>query len=74
MLAGGKLVILSGGGRLVIAEATAKEYLPLAGMNILGGACRTMPVLSGGRIYARNAKGKLVCVEVGESKAEVAGR
>ena len=74
MLAGGKLVILSGSGRLVIAEATAKEYTPLAGIKILDGTCRTVPVLSGGKIYARNARGKLVCVEVTESKGEVARR
>jgi hypothetical protein len=31
----------------------------------LTGKCWTVPVLANGRIYARNAAGQLVCVDVG---------
>lgn len=63
--ADGKLVILSETGELVIAQASPSAFQPLARAQILGGRCWTPPVLAHGRIYARNARGDLVCVEVG---------
>jgi outer membrane protein assembly factor BamB len=62
MLADEKLIILSEKGELVIARATPKEFEVLQRSQILSGKCWTMPVLSNGKIYARNAEGKLVCV------------
>ena len=35
----------------------------LSRVQILGGKCWTNPALSGGRLYARNAKGTLVCYD-----------
>jgi outer membrane protein assembly factor BamB len=64
MLAEGKLIILGEKGRLVIAEASPEEYKELASAKILTGKCWTTPVLANGRIYARNAAGQLVCVDV----------
>lgn len=64
MIAGKRLVILSEDGRLVIAEATAEAFIELASAPILSGRCWTVPVLLDGRIYARNAAGTLVCVEL----------
>lgn len=64
MLADGKLIVLSEKGELVIAEAKPAGFSQLARTQILGGKCWTVPVLSDGRIYARNAKGDLVCVDV----------
>jgi outer membrane protein assembly factor BamB len=64
MLAGDKLVALSDKGELIIARAVPDAYRELAAAPILSGKCWTMPVLSGGRIYARNAAGDLVCVDV----------
>lgn len=61
MLADGKLIILSHRGRLVIAKAQATGFEQLAGKQILTGQCWTTPVLSGGRIYARNTPGEVVC-------------
>jgi outer membrane protein assembly factor BamB len=62
--ADGKLIVLSEQGELIIAQATAETFRPLARAKVLGGKCWTSPVLANGRIYCRNAKGDLVCVDV----------
>ncbi|GAG26138.1 unnamed protein product, partial [marine sediment metagenome] len=56
--------ILSDRGKLVIAKAQATGFEQLAGKQILRGKCWTTPVLSGGRIYARNTPGEVVCYGV----------
>jgi len=66
VLADGKLVILSDAGKLVVAEATSEAWKPLAEAPILTGRCWSVPVLSGGRLYARNAAGDMVCVDLRE--------
>jgi outer membrane protein assembly factor BamB len=63
MLADGKLIVLSDAGKLTIVEAVPTGYKELASAQILEGKCWTVPVLAGGRIYARNAVGDLVCVD-----------
>jgi len=64
MIADGKLIILGERGKLVIAQASPDGYKELASAEILTGKCWTYPVLANGRIFARNAAGQLVCVEV----------
>ena len=64
MLADGKLIILGERGKLVIAKASPEKFEHLASAQILTGKCWTVPVLANGRIYARNAQGKLVCHDV----------
>jgi outer membrane protein assembly factor BamB len=64
MIADGKLVILGEKGKLVIAAASPEGFKELASAEILTGKCWTVPVLANGRIYARNAAGQLVCVDV----------
>jgi outer membrane protein assembly factor BamB len=64
MAADGKLIIISEKGELVIAAADPTAFKALARWQVLGGKCWTMPVLSNGRIYCRNAAGDLVCVDV----------
>jgi outer membrane protein assembly factor BamB len=61
--ADGKLIILSETGELVVAEANSTAFKPIARAQILGGKCWATPVLANGRLYARNTKGDLVCVE-----------
>jgi len=63
-LADGKLIILSEAGKLVIAEASPDKYKEISSAQVLSGKCWTVPVLANGRIYARNAAGRLVCVDV----------
>ncbi len=65
IIADGKLVVLSEKGELIIAEASAEAFKPLGRAQILGGKCWTAPALANGKLYARNAKGDLICVEVG---------
>lgn len=70
MAADGKLIIMSDTGELVVVQTTPDSFKPLARAQILGGKCWTVPTLSHGRIYARNSKGDLVCVDVsGKSTA-----
>lgn len=64
MMANGKLIALTDKGKLVIARASPDHYEELSTAQILTGKCWTVPVLANGRIYARNADGRLVCVDV----------
>jgi outer membrane protein assembly factor BamB len=63
-LADGKLIILSQAGQLCIAEASPAGYREKGRGRILTGKCWSVPVLANGKIYARNATGTLVCVEL----------
>jgi len=65
MVADGKLIVLSRGGDLILAEASPTAYAEIARAKIFSaGACWNSPVLCDGRIYARNEKGTLVCLDV----------
>ena len=66
MIANGKLIILGEKGTLIIAEASPEGFSELASAKILTGKCWTTPVLANGRIYARNAAGQLVCLDVSD--------
>ncbi len=63
-VAAGKLVLLSEKGQLVVAEAVPDAYRPLAQAQILVGRCWSVPVLSRGLLYARNAQGDVVCLDL----------
>jgi len=64
ILVGGTHVLVQGDkGPLVLVEASPKGYKELARAQPLGGKCWTMPVVSGGRIFARNTK-EGVCLDV----------
>lgn len=62
--ASGKLIILSEAGELRIAEASPEGYRERGRGRILTGKCWSVPVLANGKIYARNARGRLVCVKL----------
>jgi outer membrane protein assembly factor BamB len=65
MLADGKLVILGEKGVLAIARPTPEKYDPLAEAQILGkDRCWVAPVLSHGRIFAKNNLGEMVALDV----------
>ena len=64
MMADGKLIALGEKGELFIAEATPQRFQVTARAQVLGGKCWAVPVLANGRIYCRNSKGDLVCVDV----------
>jgi outer membrane protein assembly factor BamB len=64
MAANGTLIILSEKGELIVAEASPEAFTPISRAQVLGGKCWTVPVLANGRIYARNAEGGMVCLDV----------
>lgn len=63
--AGGQLIVLSDKGELSIGKATPEGFTPVSRSQILSGRCWTVPVVAHGRLYARNAAGDVVCVDVG---------
>lgn len=62
--ADGKLIVLTEDGELLVAKASPDGFKPTARAKVLDGKCWTMPVLANSRIYCRNARGDLVCVDV----------
>ena len=61
MIVDGRLLVLSDQGDLVLVEASPASFNELARSPFLEGRCWTVPIVSGGRVYGRNAAGKLVC-------------
>jgi hypothetical protein len=64
ILAGGKLIVLSDKGELLLAEASPAEFRSLARAKVLGGLCWTPPALAKGRLHVRNARGELRCLDL----------
>lgn len=67
MVADNHLIILSETGELSIAPVSSKVFETTSAAKILDGKCWTVPVLSNGLIYCRNAAGELACVDVSSS-------
>ena len=64
-VAGDKLVVLNESGTLFVADVSPDAYHQLGRAQVLKSPkCWTAPVLCRGRIYCRNDKGDLVCVDV----------
>lgn len=66
----GHLFVLSANGKLGIVPASPDGFRPIAGAEILTGKCWTAPAIANGRLYARNAGGDVVCVELFGSRAQ----
>jgi outer membrane protein assembly factor BamB len=65
MCTDGRMIAMSARGEMVIARANPKSFDVIARAQVMPRSmCRTVAVLSNGRIYARNAKGDLVCLDV----------
>jgi outer membrane protein assembly factor BamB len=62
--ADGKLIALSARGELMVAPVSPQQFEPLSEAHVLGGRCWTTPVLANARIYCRNSKGSVVCLDV----------
>jgi len=63
-LAGGKLILLTEKGELILADPRPDRYAELARAQVLDGTCWTPPVLCRGRIYCRDHRGTVVCLDV----------
>jgi outer membrane protein assembly factor BamB len=61
---GGKLLILTETGDLVLAEASPEGYKELGLAHIVEGRAFTAPVFADGKVYARNTKGDIVAVNM----------
>ena len=64
ILAGDKLVVLSEKGELLLGRASPEGFKPLARAKVLSGLGWTPPALADGRLYVRNARGELRCLEL----------
>ena len=60
----GRLVWLTGKGEVVVIEAKPDGYKEVARAQAAGGKFWTAPVVANGRLYVRNWKGELVCLDV----------
>ncbi len=62
--AGKRLLIMSGKGELIIADASPERFLELSRAKVVdGGVCWTTPVIANGLIYCRNSLGSLACMD-----------
>ncbi len=64
MAADGKLIIITDKGELVIVKASPAKFDVISRTQVLEGRCWSAPVLANGKIYVRNAAGKMVCLAV----------
>ena len=71
----GKLIVLNEQGKLFIAEAKPDGYHELGGAQVhvrgeesreAKGKCWTAPVFCRGRLYCRNDRGEIVCIDMRE--------
>jgi outer membrane protein assembly factor BamB len=60
--AGGRLIVLSESGELVIADADPTSFRIRARAQVLENTCWTAPTISKGLIYCRDMGGKVVCI------------
>lgn len=51
-------------GKLTIFPATSEGFKPLVQQQVMEGKCWTAPVFANGRIFCRNAEGKVTAVGV----------
>ena len=65
ILAGDRLIVLNEEGSLFVVKASSQGYRELArAEGVLPGICWTAPTLSQGRLYLRNDKGSVRCLDL----------
>lgn len=62
-IAGGKMLILTEKGELVLAQPDPTGFKELGRTHNIGATCWSIPVLCNQRIYLRNSNGHLVCLD-----------
>ena len=70
-LADGKLIVLTAQGELMVLPASPDAFKPTARAQVLGGSSWTAPVMANGRIYCRNSRGDVACVDVRKNTVAV---
>jgi outer membrane protein assembly factor BamB len=66
IVAGDRIIALGQRGELAIAQVDPKKFSSSAREQVIGGRCWTPPVLANGLLYLRNARGDLVCLDLGK--------
>ncbi len=61
---GGKLLVLTEMGDLVLVDASPDGYKELGSAHIIEGRSFTAPAFAGGKVYARNTRGDVVSVDL----------
>jgi outer membrane protein assembly factor BamB len=61
---GGKLLVLTEMGDLVLVEASPAAYTELGAAKVIEGRVFTAPSFANGRVYARNTKGDVVALQL----------
>ena len=74
MIAHDKLIIITGRGRLIVAETSSDSFQEISSADIFGitdeqinkreNVCWTMPVFSNGHVYVRATNGDVACVDM----------
>jgi outer membrane protein assembly factor BamB len=59
-----KIIMLSDKGELVVGEVSPEAFTPISRAQVISASCWTAPTLANGRIYCRNNKGDVVCLDV----------
>lgn len=59
-----KIILLSDKGELVVGEVSPDSFVPISRAQVVGASCWSAPTLANGRIYCRNNKGEMVCLDV----------
>jgi len=65
---GGKLLVLTEMGQLVLVEASPAGYKELGSTQVIEGRAFTAPAFADGKVYLRNTKGDVVCLDFGGRK------
>jgi outer membrane protein assembly factor BamB len=70
VLVGRSLLVLTDKGELVLAHAAPDAYKELGRAKVLDGNCWTTPVPCDGKIYCRNHRGDIVCLDIAAQKQQ----
>ncbi len=60
---GRKLLVLTEMGDLVLVEASPEAYKELGSAHVIEGRAFTAPAFANGKVYVRNTKGDVVCLD-----------
>lgn len=66
VVAGNRMILFGQSGELAFARVNPAKFDPIVREQVLGGKCWTMPVLSNDLLYLRNARGDLICLNLGK--------
>jgi outer membrane protein assembly factor BamB len=56
--------VLTEMGRLVLVDASPDAYKELGSAQVIEGRAFTAPVFANGKVYVRNTKGDVVCLDL----------